>query len=340
MTSPSPWTPLHARLHQTLRQRQLVTRRQRLLIAVSGGQDSLALLQLCLDLQSRWGWTLAIAHCDHGWRADSLACARYVESLATTHHLPFYLAKATHLSETEGAARQWRYQQLQAIAAQHDSSALLTGHTASDRAETLLYNLVRGSGADGMQSLPWRRSLTPRLELIRPLLQVTRQETAQFCQDRGLQIWEDPSNQDLHYARNRIRQELLPYLTAHFNPQAEPHLAQTAELLQAEVEYLESVAAEVLERSLQSFPAEMDRATASLDRTILQTVPRAIQRRVMRQFLQRHLPTMPGFQDIEKLTDLITAPNRTQTDPFTGGAIARTQDNHIDWQPRIPSQEP
>ena len=79
---------------------------------------------------------------------------------------------------------------------------IVTGHTASDRAETLLYNLIRGSGADGLKSLTWQRPLTPAIQLVRPLLEINRAETAQFCQDLQIAIWEDSTNIDLKYALN------------------------------------------------------------------------------------------------------------------------------------------
>lgn len=321
MAERSSWTPLHARLHRTLRSRQLLERNQRLLVAVSGGQDSLCLIKLLLDLQPKWGWQLGIAHCDHRWRPDSEEAANHVEQLARTWQISFYFSTAEQLLKSEAAARQWRYQALSAIAGENNYNCIVTGHTASDRAETLLYNLIRGSGADGLQALTWRRSLGSEIELVRPLLEVTRAETAQFCQDMHLAVWEDSTNQDLKYARNRIRQELLPYLQNHFNPQVEQALAQTAELLQAEVEYLE-LAAHQLKRA-----AEVGRV--QLNRRVLQTAPLALQRRVMRQVLQQALKSTPSFEQIEKLTALITAPNGSVTDPFPGGAIAEVKGDWI-----------
>ena len=99
---------------------------------------------------------------------------------------------------------------------------------------------MRGSGTDGLQALCWQRALSPAVQLVRPLLSITRGETAAFCQTAGLKVWEDVTNQDHQYARNRIRVELLPYLKTHFNPQVEQMLSQTAELLQADVAYLET----------------------------------------------------------------------------------------------------
>jgi tRNA(Ile)-lysidine synthase len=331
------WTLLHARLHRSLKQRQLLPTGRSLLVAVSGGQDSLCLAQLLLDLQPKWNWQLAIAHCDHRWRDDSQANAAYVHQLAQLWQLPFFLETATAEIASEATARTWRYQTLSAIAHQQNCAYVVTGHTASDRAETLLYNLIRGSGADGLQALTWTRSLTTELlttatltsetltaeiQLVRPLLDITRTETAQFCASANLQPWEDATNQDLKCARNRIRQELLPYLKTHFNPQAESALAQTAELLQADVDYLETTAAELLTRS-----RHLDRL--GLDRQLLQAAPLALQRRAIRQFLQSTLPEAPSFDHIEKLLALINAPNRSQTDPFPGGAIAQVEHNWI-----------
>ena len=326
------WTPLHAKIHRTIRSRHLFERNQRLLVAVSGGQDSLCLIKLLLDLQSKWGWYLGIAHCDHRWRSDSQANANHVENLAKTWGISFYLETANEPINSEATARDWRYQVLSAIAQANNYQYIVTGHTASDRAETLLYNLIRGTGADGLQALTWQRSLTTSIMLVRPLLEITRIQTEQFCQEFKLPIWEDSTNQDLQYARNRIRQELLPYLRQNFNPQVESALAQTAELLQAEVEYLEKAAQQLREKAM-GIEDQEDSLTPlvplRLNRRVLEKAPLALQRRVMRQVLQQILTDAPSFEHIEKLTALIIAPNRSQTDPFPGGAIAQVEGDWI-----------
>ncbi|MFN6564020.1 MAG: tRNA lysidine(34) synthetase TilS [Nostoc sp. ChiSLP01] len=324
------WTPLHAKIHRTIRSRHLFERHQRLLVAVSGGQDSLCLIKLLLDLQPKWGWDLGIAHCDHRWRSDSQANANHVENLAKSWGISFYLEIANEPINSEAAARDWRYEALSAIAQANNYQYIVTGHTKSDRAETLLYNLIRGTGADGLQALTWQRPLTPGIMLVRPLLEITRTQTQQFCQDFQLPVWEDSTNQDLKYARNRIRQELTPYLRQNFNPQVESALAQTAELLQAEVEYLEKAAQQLREEAMVwGMGDEENSVPLRLNRRVLQKAPLALQRRVMRQVLQQILTDAPSFEHIEKLTALITAPNRSQTDPFPGGAIAQVQGDWI-----------
>lgn len=307
------WTQLHTRLHQTLRQRSLLPQGERILIAVSGGQDSLCLGKLLLDLRSKWDWQLAIAHCDHQWSTD-VGIAERVRDVANTWQLPFYLKIADVLKETEAAARKWRYQALGEIAREHEFKYIVTGHTKSDRAETFLYNLIRGAGADGLTALSWQRSLNQEITLVRPILDVYRHETLEFCQEFDLPIWFDVLNESSKYARNRIRGDLIPYLQDNFNPQVENSLAQTAELLRADVAYLEATAQELLE--------QVQGDNYQLNRLKLRHAPLAIQRRVVRQFLPLVMSKQPNFEQIEAVVNLITAPNKSRTSTLPGGAIA------------------
>ncbi|MDJ0572276.1 MAG: tRNA lysidine(34) synthetase TilS [Pleurocapsa sp. MO_192.B19] len=307
------WTQLHTRLHQTLRQRSLLPQGERVLIAVSGGQDSLCLGKLLLDLRSKWDWQLAIAHCDHQWSTDA-GIAERVNQVANNWNLPFYLKIANVLKETEAAARKWRYQALVGIAREKEFKYIVTGHTKSDRAETLLYNLIRGAGADGLAALDWQRPLKSEITLVRPILNVYRRETLQFCQQFDLPIWFDVVNENNKYARNRIRGDLIPYLQENFNPQVENSLAQTAELLRADVEYLEATAQQLLQR--------VQRNNYQLNRLELRSAPIALQRRVIRQFLPRVITRQPNFEQIEAVVNLISAPNKSRTSTLPGGAIA------------------
>ena len=306
------WTFLHTRLHQTLRQRSLLPKGEKILIAVSGGQDSLCLGKLLLDLRSKWHWQLAIAHCDHQWSTDA-GIAERVKEVADTWQLPFYLKIADILKETEAAARKWRYQALVEIAREKEFSYIVTGHTKSDRAETLLYNLVRGAGADSLAALSWQRSLSPKISLVRPILNVYRRETLEFCHQFDLPIWFDVVNQNNKYARNRIRGDLIPYLQANFNPQVENSLDQTAELLRADLEYLEANAEQLLAT------VQVER---KLNRRGLGTAPLAIQRRAIRRFLPSVISKQPNFEQIEAVVNLIDAPNKSRTSTLPGGAIA------------------
>lgn len=319
------FSSLHHRLHRLLRQTQLLPAHQRLLVAVSGGQDSLCLFQLLADLRDKWGWELAIAHCDHGWELDQ-GLADHVAQFAQSSGVQFYLQTVStpSLAATEATARTWRYSALGEIAQTYGYPLVLTGHTLSDRAETLLHNLLRGSGMDGLQSLPWQRPLTPGIHLIRPLLAVSRQETRDFCQYHHLPVWEDAYNQDFRYTRSRIRHQLLPLLTSSFNPQVETALAQTAELLHADVAYLEAQAEKILREATTKI-----NGLTCLSCALLRQIPLALQRRVLRQFLFAHQTTAPSFPQIEELVGLITAPNRSGTSTFPGGISFQVVDHHI-----------
>ncbi|MDJ0599788.1 MAG: tRNA lysidine(34) synthetase TilS [Crocosphaera sp.] len=315
------WTPLHARVHQTLKDSLILPYKSKILIAVSGGQDSVCLLKLMIDLRSKWDWTMAIAHCDHGWASD-VGIADHVRELAHNWSIPLYLKVAKSMKETEAAAREWRYKSLIHIAEENQFTEVVTGHTLSDRAETLLYNLIRGAGSDGLGALTWKRPLTNKINLLRPLLKVSRAETLEFCQQFNLPIWEDAVNANLDYARNRIRQELLPYLKEKFNPNVETTLSQTSEVLKVESDYLEAEANKILEVAFNN-------NNSKLNRDVLKSIPLALQRRVIRQFLQKIMITKPNFEQIEAAVNLINAPRRSRTSSFPGKIILEVEENYI-----------
>lgn len=323
-----PWGTIHARLHRRLRNHPLLPQGATGLVAVSGGQDSVCLLRLLADLQPKWGWQLRVVHCDHRWRADSAANASFVQQICAEWKVPCQVVTADADYSTEADARQWRYRVFEELAMEKNCSRVVTGHTASDRAETLLYNLLRGSGSDGLQALAWQRPLTTdgAVTVVRPLLDLTRQQTGEFCRQFNLSIWDDSTNYDTRYARNRIRLELLPYLQEHFNPGADIALAHTAELLTAEVDLLESMAESLYAQAVLAPTTATD--AWKIQRSPLQSAPLALRRRVLRRVLQQVTVAQVSFDQVEKLVALLTAPHGSRSDPFPGGAIARVD---RDW---------
>ncbi len=234
------WGRDHQRLHRHLqRQPALLPPGASLLLAVSGGQDSMALLALLLGLRRLHGWRLQLWHGDHRWRAEAAQQAQQLASWCRARGLSLTIEAreqpvAGASSNTEAQARAWRYERLEAQAQAQDCSHVVCGHTASDRAETLLLHLARGSHRRGLASLRPQRALgNSGLQLCRPLLILDRSDTCRICQELQLPVWLDPSNNDLRFSRNRLRQTVLPELEA-LHPGAARRLSATAERLARE----------------------------------------------------------------------------------------------------------
>jgi tRNA(Ile)-lysidine synthase len=258
---PQRWSPYHLRLHQLLRRRpELLPQGASLLVALSGGQDSMALTGLLLDLRRLHHWSLQLWHGDHRWRPESSQQAREIAAWASGQGLEIQLAswewqfpdhqypdqpqQAQHQAPqaqrqqqppSEATARAWRYAGLVDCAQQRGCGHVVTGHTASDRAETLLLNLARGSDRRGLASLREQRPLAEGIQLVRPLLIFSRQETARICQALQLPIWLDSSNAELRYSRNRVRNAVLPLLEE-LHPGATRRIGGTAARMAADLQ--------------------------------------------------------------------------------------------------------
>ena len=229
------WSRWHHRVHRhLLDQPALLPSKARLLVAVSGGQDSMALLQLLMDLRHLHQWTLHLWHGDHGWHGGSGTIASELATWCQDQGHTLIIDRAVDgEANTETTARNWRNDTLLRHCRDLGCDAV-TGHTASDRAETMLINLARGSDLAGLGSLPSLRPLDANQpegpHLRRPLLLFSRPETAACCEELGLPIWVDPSNGSQAHARNRIRQRVLPVLED-LHPGSSARMAATAERL-------------------------------------------------------------------------------------------------------------
>ena len=194
-----------------------------LLVAVSGGTDSTALLLILHDLVDEHGLVLHVAHFDHRARPRaSAADAQYVADLAARCGAPVRIGRAPGKPASEDAARTARYEFLRRAAAEVGATAIATGHTMHDQAETVLLHAARGSGLAGIAAMRPSRD-----GIIRPLLTIGRAETAAVCAAAGITPREDPTNRSLRFARNRVRHKVLPEL-AKLNPRAVEALARLA----------------------------------------------------------------------------------------------------------------
>jgi tRNA(Ile)-lysidine synthase len=255
---------------------------QTVVVAVSGGPDSTALLHLLTELRTEWQLTLVAAHLNHGFRGvEADGDADYVAGLC--HELEIdcvvektdvpAIARRRHLSAQE-AAREVRHALLRRVAAEVGAQYIALGHTRDDRVETILMNLLRGAGPDGLEGFP---AADP--PLIRPLYDATREQTEAYCLRHVLHPRQDASNSNTDYLRNRTRLELLPYLMSYYNENVAGALLRLAEVISAENR--------VLEDQTAAFMGANARQTAENELVLgsksLLSVPIALQRRALRQ---------------------------------------------------------
>ncbi len=256
---------LPSRVAHTIRERTIFSPGERILVAVSGGPDSTALLSILRDLVPAFAFNLAVAHFDHGWRADSAGDAEFVSDLATRWGYRAIIGHARpDLPRTEDAARNARYAFLRQTAAAEHCSAIALGHTQDDQAETVLLHLLRGSGAHGLAGMRHRTA-----DLARPLLDIPRPDIEAYLRERQLTPRRDPSNEQLEFTRNRVRHVLLPAIDA-FDPAARRLLARTAELLGED------------DRALDDETQQL-RADVVNDPAAFRLLPVALQRRLLRR---------------------------------------------------------
>jgi tRNA(Ile)-lysidine synthase len=199
---------------------------QSVLIAVSGGADSVALLRGLLQLRTELALELRVAHLNHRLRGDAAEeDARWIAEICGRFDLPVTIgtAEVRELADEgrnglEEAARRARYAFLEQTAAAHGCRRIAVAHTADDQAETILHHILRGTGLAGLRGMPGTRPLKSGAILARPLLGVGRQEGRSFLTELGQEFREDRSNSDPSFTRNRIRIRLLPLLEDEFNP--------------------------------------------------------------------------------------------------------------------------
>lgn len=216
-----------------------------LVVGVSGGADSLALL----DVLHRLKMNLIVAHLNHHLRPEADADANWVEECGRRMGLPCVIgdsqvaeiARDEHLS-VEETGRNERYRFLFSVAKDYRAEAVAVAHTADDQVETVLMHLLRGSGMAGLRGMPYRTFLpqwSADCPLVRPFLAVWRRETEAYCAEFGLSPRIDASNQDTTLYRNRLRHELIPYLES-YNAGFKQHVWQTARLLQDDYQVVEA----------------------------------------------------------------------------------------------------
>ncbi|MEF3168665.1 MAG: tRNA lysidine(34) synthetase TilS [Deltaproteobacteria bacterium] len=269
-----------------VRNRAIIPRGARILVAVSGGADSVCLLHLLKEYQEELDLSIHVVHVEHGLRAEeSERDARFVEEMAKGLSLPFHLARVdvrglAHRAalSVQEAARGLRYGFFEEVRRTTGADLLATAHTADDQAEELLMRLIRGSGLPGLSGIAAERDGW----IIRPLLACTRDEIVSYLSKRGIPWVEDSSNAKSVYLRNRVRAELLPFIKKRFNPSFHMGVERITRILADEDDYLEDVTRRVFEDAC----VEKGGGYCVLELECIRKVHPAIRRRVCRRAIQ------------------------------------------------------
>ena len=281
----SRFTQLLQKALQAIEKFQLVKPGESILAAVSGGPDSVCLLDLLVKLSPQMETSIGVAHLNHslrGWEADQ--DSDFVRSLARTYDLPFYHEKRDIRAAAEKngvsleeAGRMHRYSFFNKVAGSQGYSRIALGHNSDDNAELFLMNLLRGSGPAGLKGMARIRG-----NIIRPLLDIKREAIMRYLSENELFYREDTSNADPAFLRNKIRHELLPLLEEKYNPSIRENLNRMADIFSAEEQWLEELVEEILARvASPSGPEE-----SLLCISGLKALPTAQLRRVLRRAIE------------------------------------------------------
>ncbi|WP_447970757.1 tRNA lysidine(34) synthetase TilS [Nitrospira sp. M1] len=288
--------------------KQMLAKGDHVLVSVSGGPDSVALLSVLHGLREKWNVTLSVVHIDHGLRGkESDEDAVFVVQLCRKLDVPCIVEELyVQMNDVQSSggglqeyARNMRYQALSRIAAKIGATKIATGHTLDDQAETMVMRMVRGSGTSGLCGIPAIRDA----HIIRPLLETSRNDLLSYLQQQGLSYRVDSSNHTLTYLRNRIRHEVMPRLKQ-YNPNVLNTIARQAEIVYQEEAYLDQLAV----AALADIQKSKTNDTLSLFRARMLDLPLALRRRVIRRVLHAvtQLEDPPGFDAVETVLQFLS----------------------------------
>lgn len=290
-----------------IRKKKLLGKNEKILVACSGGPDSVALLFALRTLSKSLKLKLGVAHLNHLLRPEASADAAFVKKLAQKLKLPFFYSKVetkTVAKENkwslEEAGRNLRYEFFEQVAKDEKYGKIATAHTADDAAETVLLQILRGTG--GPTGIPAQRG-----RIIRPILWATRQDVLAFLKQERTAYRTDPSNKGMRFARNRVRNQLLPLLEKKYNPQIRQALIRLAEIFAEEKTFLKAEAEKFLKKATVK-----NNDAIRLKLSELRKTSKAVRREILQTLSERYFDLYLDFPATDRLLNLLEKPGKIE----------------------------
>ena len=280
---------------QTITKHNLIEKGMHIVLGLSGGPDSVCLFDLLRNVADEFELKLYAVHVNHKFRPGAAEeDQQYVEELCKKHQVPCYtyVTDCNVLAESEGltseeAGRKARYDAFGRVAEKlhqqgikKEKIAIALAHNANDQCETILFRLMRGTGTDGLAGIPYMRFDEKGFKIIRPILDLKREEIEKYCEDRNLQPRIDHTNNENLYARNKIRNLLIPYLEDNYNENIVETVNRLGKIAAQDKNYMNIQAHEAYEKAFNSIIEDGENKEVSLDMNVLRNLHNAIRFRV------------------------------------------------------------
>lgn len=314
-----------------IRKYNLIEDKDNILIGLSGGPDSMALLFVLLEIKEYIDFNIFVAHVNHGVRGkEALEDEKFVEELANRLNLP-YFSKTVNMDEyakinkmsSEEAGRELRYEFFREVLSKIGGGKIAVAHNKNDQAETLLMRILRGTGLDGLKGMEYKKG-----DIIRPLLGIERKEIENFLKERNIEYRIDRTNLEPIYGRNKIRLNLIPYIEENYNPNIIDTLWRTSEIIGIDNDFIEMHC----EKIYNSVVKERSKNSIILDGNAFVSQHRSIQYRIIRNCLLEINGSLQGFtyKHISDVVFLFLERGTGKSIHLTNNIVAKTSyDNFI-----------
>ncbi len=281
---------METKVQKTINKFNLISDNDKILVCVSGGPDSMTLLHVLQKLK----YNICVAHLNHGLRKSADDEELYVKKYCNNNNIDFFSKKVNLKDNLDGmtieeAGRRIRYDFFYEVAKKENCTKIATAHNSNDNAETIIMNMIRGTGLNGLKGIEPKRDI-----IIRPLIEISRKEIEAYCKDNNLKTMHDESNDELLYTRNKIRLELIPYIEKNINSNVVNNLNRMSDILSEEENYIEKLVDEAYDEC--NVVCEEGKLTCSLK--AFNKLDIVLRKRLVLNFI---IKTLGNAKDIEKV---------------------------------------